>query len=169
MRSLILSTFLLLCASGFTQQPDMRFFVGTWEFRIWGTEDISGAPALTGTWYLEDGLDNAQALVGRVELNDGPDVQGGTFTRELIAYDTHEKLCTRTIITNTGSMYHFTSSGWQGDKLVWTGSAHSATGVVELREEIERTGPDSFTAIFHRKDGDTWVLRSNERLQRRSK
>lgn len=147
----------------------MRFFVGTWDFRIWGTADISGEPALTGTWYLENGLDSALALVGRVELNDGPGVQGGTFTRELIAYDAQSRLFTRSIVTNTGSTYHFTSSGWQGDRIEWNGTTHSASGSAELREEIQRTGPDSFTAIFHRKDDDIWVLQSNERLQRRSK
>lgn len=146
---------------------DMHFFVGTWNFRIWATDDISGPPAFTGTWRLESGLDSALALLGRVQLEDGPGVQGGTFTRELIARDPHTGLYTRTIVANTGSTYHFTSTGWQGDRLLWTGSQQAARGSVELREEIRRTGPDSFTAIFHRKDGDQWVLQSNERLERR--
>lgn len=150
-------------------QPDMRFFVGTWSFRIWGTADISGPPALTGTWHLEDGLDSALALVGRVVLDDGPDIIGGDFTRELIAYDAHLKSFTRTIVTNTSGYYFFTSTGWQGDRITWTGSQHSAGGAIELREEIERTGPDSFNAVFYRKDGESWVVQTREKLQRTRK
>ena len=167
MRTLTCAATLCACSMA-DAQTDMRFFTGTWEFRIWGSADISGPPAFTGSWHVEDGLDSALALIGRVELNDGPDVQGGTFTRELIAYDPHTRMYTRSIVSNNGSTYHFTSSGWQGDRLVWTGSQHGTGGRVELREEIERTGPDHFTAIFHRKDGDTWVLQSSERLQRAS-
>lgn len=153
-------------ATNVAAQPDMRFFVGTWNFRIWGTADISGPPALTGTWHLEDGLDSALALVGRVVLDDGPGSQGGLFTRELIAFDAHAKRYQRTIVTNTGANYFLESEGWQGNKLIWSGTQHTSSGEVELREEIERTGPDSFSAIFHRKDGDAWVLQSNERLER---
>lgn len=148
-------------------QHDMRFFVGHWDFSIWSTEDVSGAPAFTGEWFVEDGLDSALALVDRVQLNDGPGVQGGTFTRELIAFDSHAGRYTRTIITNTGASYSFTSSGWNGDELTWIGEQRSAAGIVKLREVIVRTGPGSFTAVFHRKEGDVWVLQSNERLTRR--
>lgn len=129
-------------------QNDMRFFVGDWGFNIWGTADMSTPPALTGTWHLENGLDSALALVGRVVLDDGPNTQGGVFTRELITYDAHLKVYTRTIVTNTGSYYAFTSSGWHGERITWTGSQHAETGATELREEIERTGPDSFDAVF---------------------
>lgn len=150
-------------------QADMRFFVGDWDFRIWGTADITGDPALSGTWHLENCLDSALALVGRVELSDGPGVQGGLFTRELITYDGYTKLHTRTIVTNAGSSYTFHSTGWKGERLTWSGTQRSSSGEVELREEIERTGPGSFSAIFHRKDGDDWVLKSNERLVRRTR
>lgn len=150
-------------------QLDMHFFAGDWDFRIWRTADITGDPALTGTWHLESGLDSTLALVGRVELSDGPGVQGGLFTRELITYDGYTKLYTRAIVTNTGATYLFSSKGWQGDKLIWTGTQHSSSGEVELREEIEHTGPGSFSAIFHRKDGGSWVLQSNERLVRKKR
>ncbi|MBK7268932.1 MAG: hypothetical protein IPI07_05290 [Flavobacteriales bacterium] len=129
-------------------QHDMRYLVGDWHFNIWSTPDISAPPALTGTLHLESGLDSALALVGRVVLNDGPSTQGGNFTRELIAFDAFTKLYTRTIATNTGSHYVFTSTGWLGGKLKWTGSQHAGTDAVELREEIERTGPDRFNAVF---------------------
>lgn len=162
--ALMIST---LISQEMSAQLDMRFFVGDWHFSIWGTADISAPPALTGTWHLENGLDSALALVGRVILADGPGVQGGLFTRELIAYDAHAKRFQRTIVTNTGASYSFVSEGWHGDNLLWTGTQQSASGEVELREEIERTGPDSFTAIFLRKDGDAWVLQSNERLTRK--
>lgn len=150
-------------------QADMRFFVGDWDFRIWGTADITAPTAFTGTWHLENGLDSALALVGRVELSDGPGVQGGLFTREFITYDGYTKLYTRSIVTNKGTTYLFTSKGWHGDKLTWAGTQHSPSGEVELREEIERTGPGSFSAIFHRKDGEDWVLQSNERLVRKTR
>lgn len=155
------------CSTTCPAQSDMLFFIGSWEFKIWGSVDTSGPPALTGMWKLESGLDSAMALVGRVQLDDAPGVQGGLFTRELIAYDAHARLYTRSIVANTGSTYHFTSPGWQADTLVWSGRMRAATGEVELRETIERTGPDSFTAVFHRKAGDDWVLQSNERLTRR--
>lgn len=147
-------------------QSDMRFFVGTWDFRIWGTADNSGPPALTGTWHLENGLDSALALVGRVVLKDGPGVLGGEFTRELIAFDAHARNYTRTIATNTGANYRFTSEGWRGDTIMWLGEQHTAGGIADLREVITRTGPDSFTAIFYRKDGEGWVLQTREELRR---
>lgn len=148
-------------------QSDLRFFVGTWDFRIWGTADISGPPALTGTWHLENGLDSALALVGRVILDDGPGVLGGDFTRELIAYDAHARLYTRTIVTNTGASYRFTSEGWNGKSITWSGEQRTAAGAVDLREEITRTAHDSFTAVFYRREGDDWVLQSSERLVRK--
>ncbi len=167
LRIALLSGSIAIAALQAQGQNDLRYFVGEWDFRIWGTQDISSPPALSGTWHLESGLDNTLALVGRVVLDDGVDTQGGPFTRELIAYDGYTRLYTRTIATNAGSSYTFFSTGWKGDRLIWSGTQHSQAGEVELREEIERTGPDSFTAIFHRKDGDSWVLQSNERLVRK--
>jgi hypothetical protein len=158
---------LLLChLNASAQATDMRFFIGTWEFRIWGPTNTTDKPDLTGTWKLESGLDSALALTGHVILNDGPGVQGGGFTRELIGYDAQSKLFTRTIVTNAGGHYVFTSAGWQGEHLTWNGEQHSAAGSTELREEIDRTGPDSFMAVFYRKDGEQWMLQSNEKLDR---
>lgn len=165
-RSILIAVALFACVGMGSAQSDMRFFVGTWEFRIWGSADITGPPALNGTWHLENGLDSALALVGQVVLKDGPGVLGGEFTRELIAFDAHARNYTRTIVTNTGASYRFTSEGWKGDAIIWLGDQRTAAGIVELREEITRTGPDSFSAIFYRKDGDGWVLQSNERLVR---
>ena len=76
------------------------------------------------------------------------------------------KVYTRTIVTNAGSHYVFTSRGWQGDKITWTGSQHAETGATELREEIARTGPDSFDAVFYRKDGEAWAVQTREKLER---
>lgn len=148
------------------QHGDMRFFVGKWNFRIWAPGNSTDKADLTGTWYLENGLDSALALVGRVILDDGTSTQGGEFTRELIAYDAFTKQYTRTIVANTGSHYVFTSTGWKDDKLIWTGEQHASTGVVELREEIERTSPDSFNAVFYRREGQKWVVQTTERLLR---
>lgn len=147
-------------------QDDMRYFVGTWNFSIWAPGNTRDKADLTGMWHVDNGLDSALALVGRVVLNDGPNAQGGVFTRELITYDAHLKMYTRTIVTNAGSHYAFTSHGWHGDKLTWIGRQHAETGAVELREEIERTGPDSFDAVFYRKDGEEWLVQSREELER---
>ena len=102
-------------------------------------------------------------------LDDGDDVQGGLFTRELITYDAHARAYTRTIATNTGGHYSFTSPGWKNNALTWTGSQRSASGEVPLREEIQRRGPDGFDVVFFRKDGDDWVVQSKEKLDRRSR
>ncbi|MBK9176025.1 MAG: hypothetical protein IPM46_06720 [Flavobacteriales bacterium] len=165
-RSLLFTLALIGFAQAGSAQTDMRFFVGTWDFRIWVPGNTTEQADLTGTWYLESGLDSALALAGRVVLNDGPNAVGGDFTRELIAFDVHTKSFTRTNVTNTGGYYFFTSTGWEGDRITWTGSQHSATGTIELREEIERTGPDSFDAVFYRKEGEAWVVQTREKLQR---
>jgi len=166
---LLTSVAIVFTASASAQHGDMRYFTGTWDFKIWGTSDVSGPPALTGAWMLESGLDSALALVGRVVLDDGPNAVGGDFTRELIAFDAHTKAFTRTIVTNAGGYYFFTSTGWEGDRITWTGSQHSAAGTIELREEIECTGPDSFNAVFYRKEGEAWLVQTREKLQRTGK
>ena len=145
----------------------MRYFVGTWEFRIWGGNDTARSADLSGTWVLENRLDSAVGLVGRVVLNDGPGVQGGPFTSELIAFDGHTNEYIRTIITNTGALYTFRSSGWKGDQLLWMGEQRTAAGVLELREEITLLSPSRFKAVFHRKDKEGWVVQTTEDLVRR--
>lgn len=152
-----------LCTSA---QHDLDFFIGTWDFSIWGNEQMDRDPDLQGTWVLARGLDSAVALTGAVRLNDGPGVQGGDFTRELIAYDAWTKRYTRTIATNTGATYLLATEGWSNDTLVWIGEQHTANGVVALRERIVRTGPASFQAVFHRQENGNWILQSMERLVR---
>jgi hypothetical protein len=144
----------------FAQQPDMRYFVGTWDFSMWSTTNTSDTPDLVATWILEDGLDSALALAGHVVID------GSMFTRELIAYDASTGLYTRTIAASTGSYFLFTSTGWNGDRLIWSGTQHMASGSVDLKEEITRLGADAFTALFYGKDGDGWQLMQTERLRR---
>lgn len=159
MRSLLF-LFLLCVGTVRAQQNDLRYFVGTWHFHAWLAGNNTDSADISATWILESGLDKALALTGHVVID------GTTFTRELITYDPVAEHYTRTITANNGNHFVFTSTGWVGDTLVWNGKQRSIAGEVELKEEIERTGQDSFRATFYRLDGESWELQQTELLER---
>lgn len=141
-------------------QTDLNYFAGSWQFDTRFAGNEAGKPDISAQWMVEKGLDSVFCLMGHVELN------GETFTRELISYNAGTKQYTRSVATNTGSWLVFTSAGWEGDTLVWTGSQSSQTGMIALREEIIRESPVAFTARFFSFQNGEWILLQTETLKR---
>lgn len=135
----------------------MQFFVGTWDLETEGPQT-----SIKATWTVTATLAKALCLSGMVQMPDG-----SSFTKEIIAYDAAAEVFVRTIASDDGSYFHFTAKGWEGDTLVWTGTQVSKTGQkIALKEEIRRTGTDSFTAEYFNKLDGNWSRLIKEKLHR---
>jgi hypothetical protein len=153
----------ILCFATLTataQHEAMRWFAGTWHFEGRLTGNTSGAPDFTATWIVEQGLPDAFCLVGHVER------ETGTFTRETIMHDPVQQLYVRTIAVNDGSLYTFTTPGWENGRLTWTGARHAASGTTVMKEEIVRRSADEFRAVFFQQVDGVWAEVQTETLLR---
>jgi hypothetical protein len=161
MRALLLGLVLASCSGSAKPVvrgavPELDYFVGRW--RADATNPMTNQtfvldyriePALRGRWYVGTGHANALDL----EIHD---VWGKLPGGEIV----------RTIFDSQGTFGTVRSTGWTGNVLVFEGSAQSAQQKVEVRERIERIGPDEFRATWEMKVGDAWQAYSVETLRR---
>lgn len=143
------------------QNNELDFFIGTWNFKVWFSNDTTKQHDIIALWTLEKGLDSAMCLLGNVKMN------GTNFTREFITLSPDdEKQYTRTIITNDGSYVQLTSYGWQTDKFSWVGIQKQEEKTIQLREDIVRLSDNQFKAVFFRFIDGKWIQTQTELLER---
>lgn len=157
-RVLFCVSLVLLGSRAYAGHDDMKYFAGKWSFRVHFASDQE----IKGEWFLESCLDSNFCMNGWVTL-----AGGQKFTRELMHYNAGSRLYVRTIIANEGSSFYFTSSGWKGQKLIWTGQQTGASGAkTGLKEEITRITGDSFHAVYYTKRAGAWIKTQDEYLER---
>lgn len=115
MKKVLIITFsllVLLSVSSYSQDDDLTYFAGKWNFKIWFIGNDSDTPDLSAEWFLEKSLDSASCFSGYVQLpND-------TYTRELIALNPVNQEYIRTVMANDGALTILKTSGWEDDKMV---------------------------------------------------
>ncbi|HMR91853.1 MAG TPA: hypothetical protein PKC69_06050 [Chitinophagaceae bacterium] len=97
----------------------LGFFTGKWDFKIWTADNQSEKPDLSATWTLEKGLDSAACFIGQVQH------EGHIFTREMIVYHPAAHVYKRMVATGNGDYFILKTSGWNGNRLTWTGTQYS--------------------------------------------
>ncbi|MGZ3884658.1 MAG: hypothetical protein ACXVPQ_09835 [Bacteroidia bacterium] len=159
-RSALFLFALTFAVAGIAQQNDMDYFAGKWQFEGWLAANTTQQPDYKAVWYIEKSLDSAICFTGRVEIN------ASVFTREIISYNAFKKEFSRNIVTNNGDSFTFTTKGWKGQTLTWQGKQFSKGKETTLKEELNRTGPDEFSAIFYKLEHGTWVPTQKESLKK---
>ena len=136
---------------------DLRYFVGAWRVvaRDPGTNDVLTItyrvePAAGGRWLTGEG--QSSDLSVRAEDAWGIDPASGDILRF--------------VFDSSGAYGMVRARGWNQDRLVLEGEAHSKGGPTKVRETITRLGPDRFEAIWETLQGETWKVYSIEEATR---
>ena len=149
--------FILLHADVVFAQPtdEMQYFIGKWDVQLMFSSNKTNKPDVKATWEIEKGLDSAFCLLGHVYI------KKAIFTRETIVYNTTTKEYIRNVITNDGSYFVFTTKGWQGNNLLWTGIQYSKD-TVSIQENITRINKKEFRVIYFRMQDGYWEQANRE-------
>jgi hypothetical protein len=133
------------------EMAQIAYFEGTWTCQGKMFESPMGpAGAMKGTVAIRKDL-NGHFQTGTVKgsMPNQPPFEG-TFHA---TYDTGLKQFVMLWIDNMGGWAQSTSSGWQGDTLVYEGDSHMAGQTMKGRDTFTRSGP---TSMKH-----TWEMQMN--------
>ena len=144
----------MICAAALTAvsaaAQEMQWFVGTWTCKGQQTaspmgpametgEKIEFRMKLGGSWLQYKGTAISGPLKGK-EVFDGFSSWDGTVHQR---YD-----------FGIGGMAHFTTKGWEGDKIVFSGEMTMGGQKIQAQETIAKTGETSFTTHLETADKD---------------
>jgi hypothetical protein len=131
-------------------QP-LAYFQGSWTCE--GVFPSSGKP-------IASNLDFSSVLEGAwlaVQSDDAP--PNRFHARELWGYDKNAKRFRNFIFDNFGGARLFSSPGWDGDKLVWTGDAFANTDPPTQHFIFQKTSPQEFVVSWEvRKPPANWAV-----------
>lgn len=146
-------------APALASDPNLAYFVGGW--------DISATNPADGTSerfsYEVGPLVGSAWISGRGRSEDMRQQSSDVWGRDGASGE-----LMRIIFDASGTYAIVRSPGWQGARLVLEGDARSASGVVRVRETIERLGDNSFTATWEAYRNGAWSVYSVERVTRRA-
>jgi hypothetical protein len=131
-------------------QP-LAYFQGLWTCQ--GVFPSSGKP-------IASNLDFSSGLEGAWLAVQSDDVPPNRFhARELWGYDKNAKRFRNFIFDNFGGARLFTSPGWDGDKLVWTGDAFASADAPAQRFIFQKSSPQEFAVSWEvRKPQADWAV-----------
>ncbi len=140
----------------------VAYFLGPWRCDA----TFPSGKVLPFRWQLSATLGGhffTGAVVGRLEEGK-PEVN---VSQDAWGFDPLDRLFVRDFRDSEGSFGRVTSAGWAGQSLDFAGTMTLADGRVEVREHVERLGPDLFTARWELKEPQgAWGLMTDERCQR---
>jgi hypothetical protein len=126
----------------------VEFFKGTWECKLKGSNKVF-------RWSVIEGLKNSW-LVGVVQA--GEEKVSNDFWRPV-----NGKI-ERFAFTGNGLFIKIDSTGWESNKLVFSGSAKQSTEEYKVRETIIKTSDREFHALWERMGKDqSWSTSSDEK------
>ena len=137
---------LLLATSAFAADPALKQlepFVGTWQCR--GTMVLDGPPipytaTVATTWVLGGNWLDVRVTQARTKENPKP--YNG---RAYIGYDAAAKKFVEGCVDNMGGYCTQSSSGWDGDKLVFEGTAKGSGADMGVRDTFVKKGANELT------------------------
>jgi hypothetical protein len=139
-------------------ERDLSYFLGRWDI-------VATTP---GTGETERFTYEVGALLEPAWIQGhGRSEKPGVESRDVWGKDAASGEYMRMIFDGSGTYAVVRSPGWQGDRLVLTGDARSSSGVVRVRETIERLDEDRFVATWEAYREGAWSAYSIERVTRR--
>ena len=149
---------LIICAAGgflyatktfsSAPAPELDYFKGSW------TITLKSNPKEAFRWTVKEDL-QGNWLAGVVEKN-GEKVSTD-FWRQ------NGKRIERFAFTADGMFVKIESSGWESDRLVFTGIISDKAGETKVRETITKVNERQFQALWERADGDgKWMTFADE-------
>jgi len=146
-----------------------KFFVGAWhcEGSVTPLPGVGKQFASKGnvTWALAlDGFWIAATSEGEKVPNMPLPTVGKGEAR--VTYDRVAKQYVHFGIGNRGSFASSTSKGWEGDKLVWTGSG-SGLAKLETRSTITKKGDKEYKVVAERMEDGKWVVGTDETCKKK--
>ncbi len=146
-----------------------KFFVGSWHCEG-STTPVPGvgktfASKNNTTWALAlDGF----WIGGTTEGEKVPGMPLPTVFKgeSRLTYDRVAKQYVNFAVGNRGGFTSVTSKGWEGDKLIWAGSA---SGVIktETRSTITKKGDKEFKVVGERMEDGKWVVGADETCKKK--
>lgn len=164
MKALAFAALLLLgCASTRSNvaaskpDPDLDYFVGNW---VINGEDPGSGKKFTLNYRIEPTLDGVW-LTG---FADSPSMP--LKIRDFWGHDPATKGLVRIIVDSGANHGVARATGWQGDTLLFEGTAHGDDGELTVRETITKVSASEFKAVWEAKLEKGWTAYSVEHLQR---
>ena len=129
----------------------LAYFEGSWSCD--GVFVGSGKPIASNLGFSAE-LEGAWLTVH------SDDVPPNRFhARELWGFDKKAKQFSNFIFDNFGGARLFTSPGWEGDKLIWTGGAIANTAPPDQRFIFQKASPEEMVVSWEvRKPQGDWVV-----------
>lgn len=141
-----------------TPEKDLTYLLGRWDI-------VATTP---GTGESARFTYDVRPFLGVWISGWGRSEKPGEESRDIWGRDQASGELMRIIFNDGGTYAIVRSPGWQGRKLVLEGDARSASGVVRVRETIERLSDNQFVATWEAYRKGSWSAYSVERVTRRT-
>jgi len=146
-----------------------KFFVGTWHCE----GKVTPAPGVGKTFNGKGNVTWALALDGfwLGSTSEGEKVAGMPLAtvakgESRVTYDRTTKTFVSIGFSNRGNYGITTSKGWEGDKLVWSGTT-SGLMKTELRATITKKSDTEYQFLSERMEATKWVTGSDETCKKK--
>jgi hypothetical protein len=136
---------------------ELRYFIGSWRV---SARDPSTNEVLTLAYKVEPSI-GGRWLAGSGEASDL-----SVRARDSWGVDPASGDILRFVFDGSGAYGIVRSRGWEGDRLVLEGEAHSKGGPTKVRETITRFGPNRFDAVWEAQQDGSWHAYSIEQVTR---
>jgi hypothetical protein len=138
----------------------LAFFIGTWQCK--GTQTFGGPTmhytgTVTNTWALGGYWLDVHVRQAKSKENPMP-LSGNAY----LGYDPADKKFEIFWVDNTGGFETAEFTGWEGDKLEWTGIAHMGTMTAKGRDIFIKSGKNKLTHKGEMEQAGKWVEVMNE-------
>jgi hypothetical protein len=151
-RCFLLFFLLILFTLPCLAQSGIDYFKGTW------TVTMKDGPEGGFNWNVDSALDGS--WLGGVVTREGKEISKDFWRQD-------GKTIERFAFSSDGFFLKISSSGWNGDKLVFTGSASNKSGEFNVRETITKVNAHRFLALWERQGQDgKWMIFSDETCTR---
>ena len=148
------SVCILMMAAGFyfTRESgsasDLDYFKGTWKVTL------RTDPKTSFDWTVREDLD--KSWLGGVVTRDSSKISTD-FWRQT------GKRIERFAFTSASTFVRLESAGWNGDRLIFTGTLSDGASETKVRETITRINDRQFNALWERQEKDgRWVVFGDE-------
>ncbi|MEO0826928.1 MAG: hypothetical protein AAFW84_29840 [Cyanobacteria bacterium J06635_15] len=145
----------------------LAYFEGTW--RCEQPADSLAFESVALTWLVERDLNNFW-YVGYAEEMTSISNPNPVNSREFLGYDAAARHFVRMAAVGNGNLLNLTSSGWQGEQLIWEGTVTVEDQAIFLRQIITQESENQFSATYFILDdvSHEWQPVVNETCERQA-
>ncbi len=128
-----------------SELDEIAYFEGTW--RCEQPPSLLSSESTALNWQVERDL-NGSWYVGYAEEVATATNPEPVNSREFLGYDAIAEHFIRVSAVSNGNLLNLTSSGWQGEQLIWEGTVTTRSELISLRQMITRENENTFTATY---------------------